>query len=112
MISQNGTPSTFAEVAITCLALPRSRRSLRSARVRSVAAGTTIAPSFIAASITSQIATTLGSMTIMRSPRFTPWRRRKFATWLERRDSSAKLNFNSVPSSLTIQSPGFELSRA
>ena len=42
----------------------------------------------------------------MRSPRFTPFWRRKFATWDERSDICRKERFCSLPSSLTIHSAG------
>ena len=63
---------------------PRAKRSARSLRVNSVVAGTITAPSFIAASMHSHSATTLPSMTRMRSPRRTPSARSILATWFER----------------------------
>ena len=71
----------------------------------SVVAGMITAPSFMQASMTSQSGTTLPSMRSTASPRRTPWARRKFATWLERRDISAKVSFTS-PASSTTHSAG------
>jgi hypothetical protein len=58
------------------------------------------------ASMISQSSTWFPSMTIMRSPRCTPWPRNQFATWFERTDSSAKLRRLAVPSCSTITRAG------
>ena len=87
-------------------------RSRRSPAVSSVAEGMMTTTSFIAASITSHIATWLESWTTMRSRRRTPCPRRKFATRLERSDISAKLSLSSGPPSSAIQSAGFAFPRA
>jgi hypothetical protein len=73
----------------TCLTRPRSIRSFRSSGVSSVEAGITDAPSFMAASMTSQICTQLGSIMRIRCPRSTPWRLKYVATRFDRSASSA-----------------------
>ena len=73
----------------TWLTLPRSMRSATSSGVSSAVAGMTPAPNFIAPSMMSQICTQFGSIIMMRSPRFTPWRRKYIATRFERSASSA-----------------------
>ena len=67
-------------------------------------AGMITAPSFMQASITSHSGTTLPSIRSTASPRRTPLARRKFATWLERRDRSAKDSLTSPPPSSTTHS--------
>jgi hypothetical protein len=54
----------------------------------------------------------LPSISTSRSPRRTPWPRSQFATWLERRDSSAKDSFTSLPSCSTIHRAGWSLPSA
>ena len=92
--------------AITVPTLPRTMRSIRSARVSSVVDGISTAPSFMAASMISQSAGTFPSISSSRWPRPTPCARRKFATWSERRDSAAKESCVSRPSSPRICSAG------
>ena len=70
------------------------------------------APSFMQASITSQSGTTLPSIIRTASPRRTPWARRKFATWFERRESSANDSLISPPPSSTTHSATRSLPRA
>ncbi len=69
-----------------------------------VVAGMTTAPSFIAARMVSHSSTWLPSMRMIRSPRATPCPRNQFATWLERSDSSRKVQCASLPSLSTIHS--------
>jgi hypothetical protein len=68
---------------------PRARRSARSGPDSSSVAGITTTPSLIAAGMVSHSGTSLPSISSIRSPGFAPRPERKFATWVERRDSSA-----------------------
>jgi hypothetical protein len=77
-----------------------------------VVAGMITAPSFIAASIASQSASSLPSMTRMRSPRFTPQERKVLATRLDDSESCANDRVTGGAVSLTRCSAGFWLPRA
>ena len=72
--------------------------------MRSVVAGITTAPSFIAASSVSHSSSWLPSIRMIRSPRPTPLARNQFATRLERDDISANVQYASEPSLSTIHS--------
>jgi len=95
-----------------CFASPRETRSSTSLRTSCMEQGTTTAPSFIAASITSQSGRTLESMRSMRSPRRTPFARNQFATRFDRSERSAKLAFTSMPLSSAMWSAILALPRA
>ena len=86
-----GSPRIFSAPSgsvTTCFTSPRVMRSWMSSGVRRDVAGMTTAPSFMAASITSQMCTELGSIMRTRWPRSTPWRLRYTATRFERSASS------------------------
>jgi hypothetical protein len=92
--TEGGSMASFAAssaAVMTKRTRARATRSARSSAVSSVVAGTTTAPSFIAASMTSHSGATLPSMRRMRSPRLTPRARRPLATRFDRSAISRKV---------------------
>ena len=71
--------------AITTRMFARSMRSSRSRVPSTIEVGRMTAPTFMIASIASHSSTRLSSMSMTKSPRFTPRDSSQFATWLERR---------------------------